>query len=128
MARSLLRASLASSRARFSRERRAWLCKETSTMRRTEKSRMAVPTTSTSTNENNSLVKTFPVTPWLQPYSATNPPAARNRPQTAAWSDGAGNLEAVARAANRLQISRVFRIALDLLADAAHVDVYRTRG
>ena len=38
-----------------------------------------------------------------------------------------GGLEAVAGAANRFQIARVLRVGLDLLADAANVDVDGTR-
>src|ERR1700761_466883 len=39
-----------------------------------------------------------------------------------------GHLEAVARAAYRLQIARVLRVALDLLTDAPYVDIDRAWG
>src|SRR4051794_4027102 len=68
---------------------------------------------------------------WEKFGSQRYRPRSINRPQ--ARLDGklsrrAWNLETVSRAAHRLQIPRILRIGLDLLANAPHIYVHRSRS
>jgi hypothetical protein len=63
------------------------------------------------------LVNTFEVTSACSPFDDASFLFTR-----------LGKLEAVAGAAHRFQVARILRIDLDLLTDAAHINVDRTRS
>ena len=95
-----------------------------------EKSSTAVQMVSTSTKESSSLEKTLPVTVRLQWRIAVDGGLLDEQSTSGPLPtclNSLGHLEAVARPAHCLQITRVLRIALDLLTDTPHIDIDRAR-